>query len=140
MKLLDQGLNPHHVSDPNHSSDNSRSLTTRPPGNPKPHVCFFLFFLSFSFFLSSFLYFFLPSFLSFTFLGLHLQHMGVPRLGVELDLQLPAYITATAIATQDLSCICYLQHSSWQHGILNQLSEARNQTRVLTDTSQVCYY
>ena len=30
------------------------------------------------------------------FLGLHLRHMEVPRLGVELELQLPAYLTATA--------------------------------------------
>ena len=30
------------------------------------------------------------------FLGLHLQHMKVPRLGVELELQLPACTTATA--------------------------------------------
>ena len=29
------------------------------------------------------------------FLGLHLQHMEVPRLGVESELQLPAYTTAT---------------------------------------------
>ena len=28
----------------------------------------------------------------FSFLGPHLQHMEVPRLGVESDLQLPAYI------------------------------------------------
>ena len=28
---------------------------------------------------------------------LHLSHMEVPRLGVELELQLPAYITATAM-------------------------------------------
>ena len=35
-------------------------------------------------------------FLSF-FLQLHLQHMEVPRLGVELELQLPAFATATAI-------------------------------------------
>ena len=37
------------------------------------------------------------------FLGLYLQHMEVPRLGVELELQLLAYTTATA--TQDLSHI-----------------------------------
>ena len=35
---------------------------------------------------------------SFRFLGLHLWHMEVPRLGVELELQPPAYTTAT---TQD---------------------------------------
>ena len=33
----------------------------------------------------------------FCFLGLHLQHMEVPRLGVKLELQLPAYTTATAM-------------------------------------------
>ena len=33
----------------------------------------------------------------FFFLGLHLQHMEVPRLGVKLELQLPAYTTATAM-------------------------------------------
>ena len=38
------------------------------------------------------------------------QHMEVPRLGVKLELQLPAY--ATAIATPDLSGICHLHHSS----------------------------
>ena len=60
----------------------------------------------------------------FFFLGLHLQHMEVPRLGVELDLQLLAY--ATAIATQNLSHICDLCHSSQQHWILNPLREARD--------------
>ena len=34
-------------------------------------------------------------------LGLHLQHMEVPRLGVELELLLPVHTTATA--TRDLS-------------------------------------
>ena len=52
--------------------------------------------------------------------------MEVPRLGVESQLQLPAY--AAAIATQDLSCVCSLHHSSWQHWILSPLSEARDQT------------
>ena len=32
---------------------------------------------------------------SLSFLGLHLWHMGVPRLGVETELQLLAYNTAT---------------------------------------------
>ena len=32
----------------------------------------------------------------FPFLGLHLQHMEVPSLGVKLELELPAYTTATA--------------------------------------------
>ena len=56
--------------------------------------------------------------------GQHLQHMEVPRLGVESELQLPAYATATAM--QDLSHICDLYHSSWQRRIPNPLSEARD--------------
>ena len=32
----------------------------------------------------------------FVILGLRLWHMGVPKLGVELELQLPAYTRATA--------------------------------------------
>ena len=32
----------------------------------------------------------------FFFLGLHLQHMEVPRLQVKSELQLPAYTRATA--------------------------------------------
>ena len=38
--------------------------------------------------------------------------MEIPRLGVKSELQLPAYTTATAAL--DPSCICSLQHSSWQ--------------------------
>ena len=60
----------------------------------------------------------------FCFLGLHLQHMEVLRLGVELELQLPAH--AIAIATQDLSHVCNLHHSSWQPQILNALTETRD--------------
>ena len=60
--------------------------------------------------------------------------MEVPRLGVELELQLPAYSIETA--TQDLSCICY---SLWQRWVLNPLSEARDRTHILTDTSWVPY-
>ena len=53
----------------------------------------------------------MPSLL-FCFLGLHPRHMEVPRLGVQLELQLPAFTTATATATPDLSSICDLFHSS----------------------------
>ena len=71
----------------------------------------------------------------FSFLGLHLCHMEVPRLGVELELKLPAYTTVTA--TRDLSHVCNLYHSSWQRQILNPLSKARDQTCILMDPSQV---
>ena len=62
--------------------------------------------------------------------------MEVPRLGVELDLQTPAYATATA--TQDLSCVCDLHHSS-QRQILNPLSEARDQTQNLMVPSRISF-
>ena len=62
----------------------------------------------------------------------HLCHMEVPRLGVESELHLLAY--TAAIVMLDLSRICNLLHSSQQCWILNPLSEARDQTRILTDT------
>ena len=45
-------------------------------------------------------------FVLFVFLGPHLRHMEVPRLGVWLELLLPAY--ATASATPNPSCVCDL--------------------------------
>ena len=44
---------------------------------------------------------------------------GIPRLGIELELQVSAYTTATATAVLDLSCVCDLHHSSWHSWILN---------------------
>ena len=63
--------------------------------------------------------------------------MEIPSLGVELELQLWAY--ATDIAVQDLSRVCHLHHSSWQLCELwcNPLNEARDQTHILIDPSQV---
>ena len=58
------------------------------------------------------------------FLGPHMQHMEVPRLGVASELHLLASTTATA--TQDPSRVCDLDHSSRQHWILNPLSKARD--------------
>ena len=49
-------------------------------------------------------------FFSSCFLGPQLQHVEIPKLGVELQLQLLAYITATA--TWDLSRVCDLHHCS----------------------------
>ena len=62
-----------------------------------------------------------PSSFSF-FYWLHLWHMEVPRLGVEVELQPPA------TATQDPSHICDSHHGSRQCRILNPLSEARDQS------------
>ena len=69
-----------------------------------------------------------------SFLGLHPWHMEVPRLGVELELKLPA------TATWDPSCVCALHHSSQKCQILNPQSEARDRTLILMDPSQVGYH
>ena len=73
----------------------------------------------------------------FLFLQPHPQHTEVPAGGlwVESELQLQVYTTATAMP--DPRGICNLYHSSWQHRILNPLSEARDRTRILMDTSEV---
>ena len=52
--------------------------------------------------------------------------MKVPRLGVELELQLLAYTRATA--TPNPSSVCNLHHSSWQLWTLNPLSKAKDRT------------
>ena len=71
------------------------------------------------------------------FLGPHPWHMEVSRLGVESQLEMSAYTTATA--TRDLSHICELHHSSWKRWILNPLSEAKDPTCVLMDASQILF-
>ena len=60
--------------------------------------------------------------------------MDVPGLGVESELQLLAYTTAMAML--DLSRICDLQRSLWQSRTLNTVSEAKDQTCILMDTSR----
>ena len=69
------------------------------------------------------------------FLGPHPWPMDIPRLGVEWELHLPAYTTATA--TPDPSYVCDLHCSSQQRWILNPLSEAKDWTQILLDPSQV---
>ena len=61
--------------------------------------------------------------------------MEVPRLGVKSELQLLAYTTATA--TQHLSRVCNLHHRSQQRQIPDPLSEARDRTCALMDTSWI---
>ena len=56
----------------------------------------------------------------FFFSGPHLQHMDIPRKGVESAQQLPAYTTAHSKARS-----------------FNPPSESRNQTLLLTDISRV---
>ena len=55
--------------------------------------------------------------------------MEVLKLEVKLELQLPAYTTATATAPPDPSHVCNLQMLPYQ--ILNPLSEARDGMRNL---------
>ena len=56
--------------------------------------------------------------------------MEIPKLEVKLELQVPTYATAR----QDPNHLCNLHHSCW---ILNPLSEARDPTHILMDTSPV---
>ena len=87
-------------------------------------------------YLKQFIFFsFFFSFLFFYFLKLYPWHMEVPRLGVESELQMLAYITATAM--WNLSQVCN-PHWNWgQLWIHNPLSEARDGTGILMDTSWV---
>ena len=114
-KFLGQWLNLCHNSDPSHCND-SNSL-----------ICYATRELPFN--ISSF---FFP-----LFLRPHLQHMEIPRLGVELELQRPAYTTATVMP--DMSHVWHLNCNSRQHQILNLMSEAKGQTCILINTNQVCY-
>ena len=74
-------------------------------------------------------------FFFFFFLVLYLQHMEVPRLEFESNLQLLAYAIVTAMWY--LSHICDLQYRSGQHYILNQLSDTRDQTHIIMATIQI---
>ena len=75
------------------------------------------------------------------FLGPHMRHMEVPRLGLNWSCSCwptpQAYSTATA--TSDPSHICDLHNHSQQRQIPNPLSEARDRTCILMDTSRVCF-
>ena len=61
-----------------------------------------------------------------SFVGLHLWHMGVPRLGVKSELQQPAYTTTAAM---------------WDPSrILNPLIEARDRTRNFMVPSRIHFH
>ena len=74
----------------------------------------------------------------FVFVGPHLWHIAVPRLGVQSQLWLLAYSTATAM--QDPSQICNLHHRSLQHQNLSPLREARDQTHNLMVPSLIHFH
>ena len=64
--------------------------------------------------------------------------MEVPRLEAESELQLSAYIIATA--TQDLSLICDQHHRSRQSWIFNPLSHNRSPHFSMTVLADVKWY
>ena len=64
--------------------------------------------------------------------------MEIPWLGVELELQLLTYPTATAVP--DPNHVCVLHHSSWQRRILNPLIKARDRTCNLMVPGQICFH
>ena len=107
---------------------------------PQQSLLMFFLFLSLFCFLSYTLSFFL---FLFCFGGLHPGHMVIPRLGVQLELQLPptalAPAPAPAPATQDPSLLCKLHHSSRQCQILNPLREARDQACKLMRPSGIFF-
>ena len=63
---------------------------------------------------------------------------GSSWLGVELELQLPAYTTVTE--TQDPSCVCDPYYSSHQGQTPSPLREDKDGTCMLMDASQVHYH
>ena len=70
--------------------------------------------------------------LSATATGIAMQDPShICNLGVKSELQLQAYTTATGM--QDPSHVCDLHHSNT--GFPDPLSEARDQTCILIDTS-----
>ena len=92
---------------------------------PSPKYLFFLLVVGFLFFLNA-------------FLNASPAAYGSSQATGRSKLPLPAYTTATA--TSNLSCVCNLYHSSWQCQIPDPLSEARDQTCILMDPTQVHYH
>ena len=78
---------------------------------------------------------FSPIVLFINFLVPNFRHMEVPRKGVKSEVQPPAYTRATA--TQNLSHVCDLHHSSQQCRILNPRNEAKDWIWNLMVTSQI---
>ena len=80
---------------------------------------------------------------SFFVLGPHLQHMEVPRWGVEWEMKLLAHDTATAMPAPGRSvtptCICDLCCNLQQRQILNPLSKAKDWTCNLMVPTWICF-
>ena len=73
----------------------------------------------------------------FGLLGPHPQHMEVPRLGTESELQLQSCHSHSNSGSEPCPQPAPLLPATW---ILNPLKEARDRTCVLTGTSWVCYH
>ena len=65
---------------------------------------------------------------------------GSSQARVKLELHLPSTAIATPTTTRDQNHIWHLHHSSLQCRILNQLSEARDQTHHLMVPSWICFH
>ena len=74
------------------------------------------------------------SFLFFSLIGLYLRHSQARG-----QIQATAAGLCHSHSKWDPSPVCYLHHSSWQHRIPDPLREARNWTRILMDTSWICF-
>ena len=74
----------------------------------------------------------------YLFLGPQPWHMEVPRPVVQLELQLLAYFTATAMLDSKPHLQPTPQLTATQDP--NTLSRTRDQIRILMDTTQVCYH
>ena len=68
----------------------------------------------------------------------HTHTFGSPQARSQIGAVAESY--TTAIATQDLSCICYPCNSLWQCQILNPLSKTWDQTHILTETMSGSYH
>ena len=122
-RFLGQKLNLSHSCSLLHSYSNARSLTHwAGPGIEHMRQCQIFNPIVPQQELLNFIYI-----ISFFGGGPHLQHMELPSLGVQSELQQSAY--ATAIATSYLSRVCDLY--------LNPLTEARDRTCNLMVPSQI---
>ena len=91
------------------------------------HVYLFFAVFSLTGYYKFFIFYLINLFIYFCFFGLYLWHMEVPRLGVQSELQLLDYTTATAMPDPSRACDLYhIHHSSWQRRFLNPLSERQN--------------
>ena len=82
----------------------------------------------------------LEDILSVILIFLRAASMAYGNLQARDRIRAAAAILPTATATRNPSCICDLHHSSQQCQILNWVSEAKDGTRILMDSSWVWYH